>query len=190
MADPPVKGQEDLLEPSRVRVFGRVFAGLVVNKQFLPGTGSKLLRDALEDMDDPRVARIYGFSYGGHYYKLGRPTLLIVNGDGEARGTLDKGDTSVDNWGVEAKIERFADDVRAWDLDREDLTIRFDVDSGFVRDILIEPSGAGDADFAGRANVVARANLIARANVIGPGDMLARANVVGPEMMARHRFRE
>ena len=196
----PASG-EDLLEPTRVRVYGRIFEALEVKKNKISTAGgSGLLRQALErlakDESDPKIARIYAFSYGGDYYKLARPCLLIVEGPGktnlEGNVIADRrsAPSTIDDWGVESKFERFADDVRAWDLDREDLTMRFDVDGGFVRDILISPSGAEDVDLVARSSLVGRASsFVARSSVVGPGDMSARSSVVGPEMMARHRFR-
>jgi hypothetical protein len=96
---------------------------------------------------DARIAKIYGFSYEGKYYDLARPTLFLVHGDGDplaavsppapganpARAPRDPSET-----GVSVADFQFADDIRFWSYDKGDFSIRMDVSTGTLEDILLE----------------------------------------------------
>ena len=165
-------GGEDLLDASRVRLFGVPFLAL----QLVPGDlrkyrhGNKLLESQLIDKE-ACLARIYGFSFEGQYTKLCRPSVFLVHGPGRSR--LENRPASVTTWGTEIKEFQFADDVRVWEMDKEDVTLRLDVETGFLTDVLLDPMMNDDADLAGRQKLVARQKLVSRA-----------------EMVARHRARD
>ncbi len=104
---------------------------------------NKQLGDQLDD--DARFARIYGFSYEGTYYELPNPTLFLVHGDGESAtdgnnpGNLasrTSNDPSVS--GVGAADFQIADDIRVWAYDKADYTIRMDVETGMIEQILLD----------------------------------------------------
>ena len=103
-------------------------------------------------------ARIYGFSYEGDYFDLPSPTLFLVHGDGELASQKGK-DQSEDNpsnrsraprdpsiGGMAAADFQFADDIRVWDYDKADYTIRMDVASGMFEQVLLDAT-LGDAGF-------------------------------------------
>ena len=66
---------EDLYSGGAIRLFGRVYSGLVLGTNKEPATpGSGLnLASQLDPKTQPQLARIYGFSYAGNYFKLADP---------------------------------------------------------------------------------------------------------------------
>ena len=163
---------DDLLDASRVRLFGVPFIALKLVPTDLRkySYGNKLLESRLTEKN-AGLARIYGFSFEGQYTKLCRPSVFLVHGPGRSR--LENRPASVTNWGTEIKDFQFADDVRVWEMDKEDVTLRIDVETGFLTDVLLDPMMNDDADLAGRQKLVARQKLVSRA-----------------EMVARHRARD
>jgi hypothetical protein len=119
---------------------------------------NNFLGDQLDD--DARFARIYGFSYEGDYFDLPSPTLFLVHGDGDLvsqdnnTGTGQPGfpsnlsraprDPSVG--GMAAADFQFADDIRVWDYDKADYTIRMDVATGMFEQVLLDAT-LGDGGF-------------------------------------------
>ncbi|MGD9507864.1 MAG: hypothetical protein AB7I59_02980 [Geminicoccaceae bacterium] len=185
---------ESLLSPSGVKLFGRDFADLALAKRgsFEPERrgGNNFLRQQLE-AGGAKLARIYAFSYEGDIYFLPKPYIFLVHGDGveviePGNPKAGSATTTIDHWGVVAKIDRFADDVRMWEYDKEDFSLRIDIVSGPLSEIALEPAMAGDSSTS-RADMTSRANMALRANMAGSGgggtDMAARANLA-----VRHRF--
>jgi hypothetical protein len=95
--------QETLLSPSTIWLFGRPLADLTINLRPLENfptaeTGGEDAGEAantpprlgannflLEQFtrgQDPRLARIYGFSFEANYYDMARPVIFLVHGDG------------------------------------------------------------------------------------------------------------
>jgi len=108
--------------------------------------------------EDSCFARIYGFSYEGDYFDLPSPTLFLVHGDGELASQKGK-DQSEDNpsnrsraprdpsiGGMAAADFQFADDIRVWDYDKADYTIRMDVATGMFEQVLLDAT-LGDGGF-------------------------------------------
>jgi hypothetical protein len=75
---------EALLAPSAIRLFGRVFTGLTLGDlgATAPSTNPLITRLAAAQPGDCGLARIYGFSYLGNYFKLTAPTVMLVWGPG------------------------------------------------------------------------------------------------------------
>ncbi|MFK0688840.1 hypothetical protein ACFX5Q_11615 [Mesorhizobium sp. IMUNJ 23033] len=129
-----------------------------------PGAGNRAGPNRfLEDqLLGGRFARIYGFSFEGNYYDLGRPILFLVHGDGElvaeelgkfspARSPSPTGLT-----GFAAADFEFSDGLRVWSYDKADYTIRMDVETGMFEDVLLAAmfgggpgGGPGGMDAAG-----------------------------------------
>src|ERR1700735_2066331 len=109
---------EDLYSGGAIRLFGRVYSGLVLGTNKEPATpGSGLnLASQLDPKTQPQLARIYGFSYAGNYFKLADPGVLLVPGPGVplAAGS---GGVPLEQLGVEFKDETFADTVLMWEQD-------------------------------------------------------------------------
>lgn len=137
---------ETLLSPSGVLLFGRKLEDLTLNYQAPDGGGDKppgrsgdnlFLQKQLAHAD-AGFARIYGFSYEGHYYDLPRPVIMLVHGDGK---TPKK---DVDHTGVVVEDPEFNGGVMVWAYDQSDMSLRIEVDSGSISDILLQTELAGD----------------------------------------------
>src|SRR4051812_16563326 len=106
---------EGLLAPVGVRLFGRPYTGLRIVDLGLNHTSNDPLVTQLSraSENDFSLARIYGFSYLGNYFKLSSPTVMLVWGPGTP---LKGGDdaVSLSNLGVEFKRETFSDEVMMW----------------------------------------------------------------------------
>lgn len=100
-----------------------------------------------------RLARIYGFSYEGHYYDLAKPAIFLVHGPGsdpeafrpaaagkhrlpEAR--VDRAPSDADRSGVARTGTSFAEDMRVWSYDKGDFSIRLDPETGPLEQILLQ----------------------------------------------------
>lgn len=161
---------ETLLAGTACRLFGRLFQGLTLNKDSI-GRG-----DRVDLRRDPTLARIYGFSWQGNYFKLGVPTVMLVYGPGTAV-PADLGGATIGTVGVEFKDEFFSGEVLMWTSYETEFAVRIDITSGWLSEVLIAPeasdatnaTGAGDGTTAGRASLVARgASLVARgASLVG-----------------------
>jgi hypothetical protein len=173
---------ETLLSPSNVLLYGRVLKDLEFTRhpsntepvddvhppagteceQFPPPPAPPRLGDnnflerqlgAGGDGTRPVLARIYGFSYEGHYYDLARPAIFLVHGlgsDPEAwrpavdglnktpEGRYDRAPSDADRSGVARTGTSFADDIRVWSYDKGDFSIRLDPETGPLEQILLD----------------------------------------------------
>ncbi len=183
---------ETLLASSQIRLFGRIFRGLKLDDAGLaaikPGANSanaNPLTDKLDKAKDPQLARIYGFSFEGSYYKLQAPYVFLVHGPG-----IDiKEPTSLKDIGIEMKDEQFTEGVKMWSYDKVDFSVRIDVVSGWLEEILLD-AAIGNAsnmtagEFTTRADMAARADMTSRADMSARADLAARA-----DMAMRSRFK-
>lgn len=176
---------ETLLSPSTILLFGRVVQDL----QLLPGVhqganpgelnvnqtqGPNALQAPpprqgrnnflQQQLAEPNatLARIYGFSYEGHYYDLPKPAIFVVHGPGTAAelapglgvpwDRLERTAADVDRTGV-AGTERSASfDIKVWSYDKGDFSARFDIETGPFEQILLEAvlaSESANASFSG-----------------------------------------
>jgi hypothetical protein len=99
-----------------------------------------------QQLQDPasRFARIYAFACEGIFYNLPRPALFLVHGPGSPS---DYGDpptehTSLETAGVIAKEWEFSalsghKDLRRWEYDKGDFSIRLDIEAGTFEDVLL-----------------------------------------------------
>lgn len=156
-AQDPSWFEEALTAPSAVRLFGRVFAALTIepNTQGLfdraqraggqPSPFRNPLVDKLDPTNEPtpRLARIFGFSFEGHYFALRAPALFLVHGDGLPVAAGDPIDFQ--RIGVAYKEQTFTANLRVWLYDRSDMTVRLDIGSGTLQEMLIDPEGGGTA---------------------------------------------
>jgi hypothetical protein len=108
-----------------------------------------------------RLARIYGFSYLGNYYKIANPPVLRVYGQGfRVRPGLSP-ENRMDILGVEFKDEDFVRGIRMWPMDQLDVVVRIDITIGWLREILLDTDMSADTNVTGnggggRADVVGR----------------------------------
>ena len=157
---------ETLLSPSNILLYGRVLQDLTFSfvdpsskgpdeKTSPPQRlgGNKFLLKQLEvDKEKkekekgraPRIARIYAFSFEGHYYDLAKPTLFLVHGPGKDANDERPGDRyalappDADHTGVAAQGYTFSDDMKVWSYDKGDFSIRLDVETGPFEEILLD----------------------------------------------------
>jgi hypothetical protein len=154
---------EDLRTPTNIKLYGRVMIDLAITAQPTPppGLGSnKFLAQQLTAAGGaPTLARIYGFSYEGHYYDLPKPAIFLVHGVGTAAGptppelahqgkdgkfsgkAVGRGSVApgnADESGVAAKSWDFSEDMVFWEYDKSDFSIRFDIETGPFEQILLE----------------------------------------------------
>ena len=137
---------ENLARASTILLFGRVVEDVQISAP--RGSGSSAKRAAksasLEQQGANHVladqigaegsclARIYAFSYEGAYHELARPTLYLVHGAGETISD------TVEASGSAASATKFASDVRVWAYDKADISVRLDVETGTLEQILLE----------------------------------------------------
>jgi hypothetical protein len=177
---------ETLLSPSNVLLYGRAVTDLQIvhpapNHQpsGARGTSNQLLESQLSD-PNATLARIYAFSYEGHYYDLAKPALFLVHGAGTpaqpAPGGPPQTPQTADLTGVATEDYNYSDDMRVWSYDKGDFSIRLDVMTGPLDQILLDfeldadqtPSYFGGANVGARgANVQTRGANIRGANVRG-----------------------
>jgi hypothetical protein len=124
----------------------------------------------LDPDDDPvdkpqdgtaRLARIYGFSYLGNYYKIANPPVIRVYGQGFPVRSGFAPDNHMNILGVEFKDEDFVRGIRMWPSDHLDVAVRIDITIGWLREILLDPDMSKDTNVTGnscggRADVVGR----------------------------------
>ena len=105
------------------------------------GLLSQLLVDALSNQagGNAAFARIYGFSFEGHYYDLPRPVVMLVTGPGFPVAGLAGSPPAppiVDS-DEAARLWEFSGNLLQWNYDKKDVSIRLDLDSGTLEDILL-----------------------------------------------------
>jgi len=88
------------------------------------------------------LARIYSFSYEGQYYELPKPAIFLVHGEGRAIRVGPGGNTNIETSGVMTKIWEFSDDgeirdLRYWEYDKGDFSIRLDIETGPFEQIVL-----------------------------------------------------
>jgi hypothetical protein len=157
---------ERLLFPSRVLLYGRVVVDLQIAAQAgipegVPLTGVNLFLQQQLAAAGASIARIYGFSYEGHYYDLAKPALFVVHGAGVAAerpvpGPVGPGGVAgppsrvarapdeTDRTGVAATPRSFSEDMMVWAYDKGDFSIRMDVESGTFEQILLDTELSAD----------------------------------------------
>ena len=206
---------ETFFEPTRIWLFGKPFTALTYNRAAMnnefadyvaPARGEPLptppkrIDRTLRRQDGPKhdlapiLARIYSFSYEGYYYKLPRPLLFLLNGDGQRRhrqpeGQRDHSGVHFDTkfTGLEAKDWNFSDDIRVWQVDRKDLTVCLDVEIGNYQEVLLDTmiawrrGGASSrGDMASRGDMSFRGDMSSRGDMASRGDMSFRGDMIGP----------
>jgi hypothetical protein len=144
---------ETLLTPTGIKLYGRVVQGLAVAAPPLanpPLVGANQFLNAQLNAPNPRLARIYTFSYEGHFYDLPKPAIFLVHGngmpvrDGTAVAYGGRNRSDVDSSGVVAKEWEFADaagpppgDLLVWEYDKGDFSLRLDIETGPFEQILL-----------------------------------------------------
>lgn len=130
------------------------------------------VEQALREVGDEGIfARIYGFSFEGHYYKMPRPLLFLVQGDGDGQPEepVNAGFRQFNARfaGVAGKDWQFGDDIRVWAVDKHDIAVCLDLEIDTYDEVLLESlSGREESNF--RGVVQARGVGYFRSAVFGP----------------------
>lgn len=119
-----------------------------------------------------RFARIYSFAYEGQYHELPRPTLFLVRGPGKEPET--RTGFTVNEVGLAAKDWHFASDIRMWEADDKDMSMCIDIESGVLREILLQPVLELGEEMAFRGAAASRGAAAARGAAAGRGAVVAR----------------
>jgi len=171
---------EGLFGSGGVRLFGRPFTGLQIGELGLnPASNNPLQTMLAQKLTDPanppQLARVYGFSYLGNYFKLAEPLVFLVFGKGvPITSGYPQPDNPLDNLGVESKGLDFTDGVFMWLADQADIAVRIDITIGWLNDILLSEEMGAD-------NNVTGGNQLRRSDIVGhDGNLVGRdGNLVG-----------
>jgi hypothetical protein len=136
---------------------------------------NRFLRSQL-DADDRQLSVIYSFAFEGRYYDLPRPTVFLVHGDGLPITPAGSGSrTNLDIAGVIAKEWEFSEsltpgdqklnDLRVWEYDKGDFSIRMDIETGPLEQILLAAMMRGGSSLSAAHNLGANHNLGASHNL-------------------------
>lgn len=90
---------------------------------------------------DVVLARIYGFSFDGIHFDLDRPAVFLVHGDGEKLTDDDRdarSPVSPAQSGVGAQDYQFGSEMRSWQYDKSDFSVRMDIFTGMFEQILLD----------------------------------------------------
>jgi hypothetical protein len=150
---------ETLLSPSNVLLYGREMRDITLTRsdeatqpaapETVPRKGENNFFARQLQAPEARLARIYGFSYEGHYYDLARPAIFLVHGPGtdpEAfrpanalpGARFDRAPADADRTGVAQTGGSFSEDIRVWSYDKGDFSVRLDIETGPLDQILLD----------------------------------------------------
>ena len=145
---------ETLLGLSSVYLFGRQLSDLILKAKYengLPATGkNRFLRRQLM-AGDARLARIFAFSFEGAFVELVRPAIFLVHGpgmnpddppptnvEGEVEfSRLSRSPGSSARTGLGWQTGAVAKDMRAWAYGKDDISMRLDIETGPLEQILL-----------------------------------------------------
>ena len=131
-AGKPASIQNTLMGAGEVRLYGVVVEDLAIRHDVYDRKGANM-RDANHMLqaqlfkETSRFARIYGFGYEGSFYVMPRPALFLVHGEGEEEDVSGGGEAVL---GIPRPIYW-------WSYDRWDHTVRMDVNTGPLYEILL-----------------------------------------------------
>ena len=169
---------ENLFSPGLIRLYGREFTGLKlgdnISESKHPVSAAAPLIDALtKTASEPRLARIYALSFEGRFYILRQPSVFLVHGPGEPVPPEAPPPSKTEFSGVAARDWDFEGDVRVWKYDRLDYTLRCDIDTGPLEDLLVNTATLGS-----------RSELTSRSELASRSELSSRS-----ELASRHRFK-
>jgi hypothetical protein len=198
---------ENLLTPSNVILYGRVVQGLLLDPAGLSprrGWNDFLKRQLEGEGKDAKFARIYAISFEGSFYNLPKPMIFLVHGDGapirgagvsvlladapKERPTADDSGMAGRDFDFEASETGSGPghDLRYWEYDKDDVSLRLDVVSGSLDEILVDATLSATSKYA----ITSRVDLTARVDLAGRSDPGARVDLASRvDLMARHRLR-
>ena len=155
---------ETLLSGSAILMYGREMTDITLDQGTYLETTSvlnhlqKQLCKAIDDDTKSRLARIYAIGYCGDVYTLATPTIFLVQGEGRPaepgnaaakppRRASMRPAASTDDTGVALQDYTFTDDIKVWTYDKNDISLRLDLSTGTLEDILLAAEFGDDMDF-------------------------------------------
>lgn len=202
---------ETFFDPTRIFLFGKPFDSLTYApgsmnaagpfREFenynppaagaeLPMPPSRLERTLRRATPDGIFARIYSFSFEGHYYTMPRPLLFLVRGPGAVpprsrrpeglapppgAGPLDQHFVFRTRYtGLEAKDWHFSDDIRVWAVDKKDLAVCLDLEVDNYERILLDSMIAFQEEIASRGAIAGRGAAASRGAAAARGAAASR----------------
>ncbi len=123
---------EKLRTQSHVVLFGKIVDDLKVDD------GKKET-----DTGKARVARVYGYSFGGVYHEMMGAALIVVHGKGTPALSSDVPGPHLDD------DNPFYKSLQVWTYDHSDQTTRLDVESGTFEQVLLADGGDGGPGVSG-----------------------------------------
>jgi hypothetical protein len=193
------KMPESLMSPSSIKLFGRLIVDIqIVASPDAPRLGANnFLLNQLSTDPLPQLARIYAFSFEGAFYEIPKPPLFAVHGPGVAVGNWDVPST-LDQTGVAGRDWDFSgnnphqepaarvagarepraaapaaptNDIRYWEYEKGDFSLRLDVDAGPFEQILLQMAlrGGGGVSGAGVSGAGVSGAGVSGAGVSGAG---------------------
>jgi hypothetical protein len=178
---------ETLLTASSIKLYGRVLIDLqynynAANYNYMAPDSNTFLQDQLVP-NNLKFARIYAFSFEGAVYALPKPALFLVHGNGadtgvggpNPRSTMDQSGVAAREWEFAASLPPGNGDLRYWEYEKGDFSIRFDTEAGPFEQILLAAVLRSGADIADRSG----ANLGIRSGANVSGANVSGANVSG-----------
>ena len=151
MSDTTSVCDSGLFDAAQVFLFGKRFKSI----RYMEG-GS-----ADRSTSERRFARIYAFSFEGHYYKLPRPMVFLVKGKG-AEPQDEHGAFKASETGIESKGFKFASDIHVWEMNRLEATVCMDIEAGRLDELLLAPALASEEGGSGRSAAASRSVMAAR----------------------------
>jgi hypothetical protein len=140
----------------------------------------------------PNFARIYAFSFEGAIYSLPKPAMFLVLGPGTSVDARKGGGrTTTDDSGVVAREWEFSGvdpnvvDLRYWEYEKGDFSIRLDTEAGPLEQILLMAALRAGADMADRATGIRSGASLAGASLAGAslsGASLSGASLSGASL--------
>lgn len=129
-----------------------VLFGRVVTDLWIAGKDPKV------DNQDPRFARIYGFSFDGAYYDMLSPVLFEVNGKGNPAQTCNAPGPGQDQ-------KEFLESLQVWTVNMNNKSIRLDIETGKFEHLLL--AGMGDGGGGGVSGARVSGARVSGARVSG-----------------------
>jgi hypothetical protein len=127
----------------------------------------------------PQFARIYAFSFEGAYYPLPRPPIFLVHGAGLPINAPQITWSTFETAGVMGREWDFSasdnpnlkglSDLRYWEYEKGDFSIRLDPDAGPFEQILLQMALRSGADRADRSGAGVSGAGVSGAGVSGAG---------------------
>jgi uncharacterized membrane protein YgcG len=142
--------QETLLSASAVFLYGRLVGDLQLapdKNGWKQRKGANLFLQRQIEAPLAGFARIYAFSFEGQIYDMAVPSLFLVHGSGLDVDAPEPEDQSYQRLarsagratatGVGRQTGTFSMDVKVWVYDKSDFSMRLDVETGTLEDILL-----------------------------------------------------